>query len=158
MVVFNGSPTKESDSMLTIKLTTRQHPRWLEEKSLPDFAKIAEVALVRKTLAWITGIILIVSTLMGVSSKFFFIPLTSVSVSVAQYPALFCSVLLKSVISVCFFCRYAFCLICQSRGTPFCILMWSLIKCVRKGNYGDTKDYCFVYVGVIYLIRLMFIF
>nr|KAJ0224122.1 hypothetical protein LSAT_V11C200066470 [Lactuca sativa] len=70
VVVFNGSPTKESDSMLTIKLTTRQHPRWLEEKSLPDFAKIAEVALVRKTLAWITGIILIVSTLMGICFLF----------------------------------------------------------------------------------------
>ncbi|CAI9271404.1 unnamed protein product [Lactuca saligna] len=70
VVVFNGSPTKESDSMLTIKLTTQQHPRWLEEKSLPDFAKIAEVALVRKTLAWITGIILIVSTLMGICFLF----------------------------------------------------------------------------------------
>lgn len=66
VVVFNKSPTKQSDSMLTVKLTTRPHPRWLEEKSSSDLAKIAEVALVRKTLAWITGIILIISTLMGI--------------------------------------------------------------------------------------------
>lgn len=66
VVVFNGSPTKESDTMLTVKLTTRPYPRWLQEKDLSDLTKIAEVALVRKTLAWITGIILIISTLMGI--------------------------------------------------------------------------------------------
>jgi hypothetical protein len=40
--------------------------RWLEEVNSLN-TTIAEVALVRRTLAWITGIILLVSTLMGVS-------------------------------------------------------------------------------------------
>lgn len=75
VVVFNTSPTKESDTMLTVKLTKRQHPRWLEEKISLDFIKIAEVALVRKTLAWITGIILIIATLMG-TCFLMYMPLT----------------------------------------------------------------------------------
>jgi len=67
IVVFTKSPAKE---MLNIKLTTRASPRWLEEekKGSGDAARIliAEVLLVRRTLAWITGIILIIATLMGI--------------------------------------------------------------------------------------------
>ncbi|KAI3746914.1 hypothetical protein L6452_09356 [Arctium lappa] len=67
VIVFNGSPGEESDSMLTVKFTTRPSPRWLEEKgSHADAIRIAEVILVRRTLAWITGIILIIATLMGI--------------------------------------------------------------------------------------------
>lgn len=40
--------------------------RWLEEENALN-TTFAEVALVRITLAWITGILLLVSTLMGVS-------------------------------------------------------------------------------------------
>ncbi|KAJ0693985.1 hypothetical protein HanPI659440_Chr15g0603611 [Helianthus annuus] len=67
IVVFTESPAKET---LNIKLTTRASPRWLEEEkeASGDAARIliAEVLLVRRTLAWITGIILIIATLMGV--------------------------------------------------------------------------------------------
>ncbi|KAK1421570.1 hypothetical protein QVD17_24010 [Tagetes erecta] len=70
IIVFSRSPAKESDMMLNIKLTTRASPRWLEEEKegSHDAARvlIAEVLLVRRTLAWITGIILIIATLMGV--------------------------------------------------------------------------------------------
>ncbi|XP_071706484.1 uncharacterized protein [Rutidosis leptorrhynchoides] len=67
VVVFNGSPAEESDMMLSVKYTTRPSPRWLEEKEgSRDSVLIAEVLLVRRTLAWITGIILLISTLMGV--------------------------------------------------------------------------------------------
>ncbi|KAK9078091.1 hypothetical protein SSX86_002148 [Deinandra increscens subsp. villosa] len=68
--VFTGSPAKESEMMLNIKLTTRASPRWLEEETEgSNDAKrilIAEVLLVRRTLAWITGIILIIATLIGI--------------------------------------------------------------------------------------------
>ncbi|KVI08273.1 hypothetical protein Ccrd_013361, partial [Cynara cardunculus var. scolymus] len=68
VIVFDGSPAEESDLMLTVKFTTRPSPRWLEEEkgSHADAIRIAEVLLVRRTLAWITGIILIVATLMGI--------------------------------------------------------------------------------------------
>jgi hypothetical protein len=38
----------------------------LEETKTPSNGTIAEVALVRMTLAWITGIVLIIATLLGV--------------------------------------------------------------------------------------------
>ncbi|KAI7738531.1 hypothetical protein M8C21_031616 [Ambrosia artemisiifolia] len=67
IVVFANSPAEE---MLNIKLTPRASPRWLEEEkeASGDAARIliAEVLLVRRTLAWITGIIFIIATLMGV--------------------------------------------------------------------------------------------
>ncbi|KAL8211374.1 hypothetical protein R6Q57_005811 [Mikania cordata] len=71
IVSFTRSSAEESDMMLNIKMTTRASPRWLEEKDErshdASHALIAEVLLVRRTLAWITGIILIIATLMGVS-------------------------------------------------------------------------------------------
>ncbi|KAI3798172.1 hypothetical protein L1987_33441 [Smallanthus sonchifolius] len=67
VVVFNGSPAKKSDTMLTLNYTKQASPRWLEEKQgSHDAALIAEMLLVRRTLAWITGIILLIATLMGV--------------------------------------------------------------------------------------------
>ena len=77
VIVFNGSPAEESDSMLTVKVTSRASPRLLEEEkgSRADAIRIAEILLVRRTLAWITAIILIIATLMGVSS-FNFYPCT----------------------------------------------------------------------------------
>lgn len=66
--LLSGSPNEESETMLTVNFAPRPSPRWLEEtKGIPDSIKIAEVLLVRRTLAWITGIILIISTLLGVS-------------------------------------------------------------------------------------------
>lgn len=67
VVLLNGSPNEESETMLTVNFASRPTPRWLEEtKGLPDPIKIAQVLLVRRTLAWITGIILIISTLLGI--------------------------------------------------------------------------------------------
>ncbi|PWA89839.1 type 1 membrane protein [Artemisia annua] len=67
VVTFNGSPAKESDTVLPVKFTTRPSSRMLEEVEGSHDAAIliVEVLLVRRTLAWITGIILLISTLMG---------------------------------------------------------------------------------------------
>ncbi|XP_076924974.1 uncharacterized protein LOC143587613 [Bidens hawaiensis] len=71
-VIFTkSSPAKQSDTILNIKLAKNPSPRWLEEEkeASNDAAArilIAEVLLVRRTLAWITGIILVIATLMGV--------------------------------------------------------------------------------------------
>nr|GEY79916.1 type 1 membrane protein [Tanacetum cinerariifolium] len=67
VVTFNGSPAKESDTVLPVKFTTRPSSRLLEEVEGSHDAAIliAEVLLVRRTLAWITGIILLIATLMG---------------------------------------------------------------------------------------------
>ncbi|KAK1411145.1 hypothetical protein QVD17_37690 [Tagetes erecta] len=67
VVVFNAPLAKESDTVLTLNFTKQASPRWLEEKQGSHEAiLIAETLLVRRTLAWITGIILIIATLMGV--------------------------------------------------------------------------------------------
>lgn len=68
VILFNATPQSESKTMLTVTYTSRPSPRWLEEeKTLPNStAIIAEVLLVRTTLAWITGIILLISTLLGI--------------------------------------------------------------------------------------------
>jgi hypothetical protein len=52
--------------VLDVVLTSQPSARWLEETKTPSNGTIAEVALVRMTLAWITGIVLIIATLLGV--------------------------------------------------------------------------------------------
>ena len=66
VIFFNTAPASESETMLDIMLTSRPSERWLEETKTPSIGTIAEVALVRLTLAWITGIVLIIATLLGV--------------------------------------------------------------------------------------------
>ncbi|KAJ4835180.1 hypothetical protein Tsubulata_049739 [Turnera subulata] len=68
-VIFsNGTPLSKSET-LNVVLTSRPSARWLEEtkstvnETLPE---VARVFLVRKTLAWVSGIILIISTLLGI--------------------------------------------------------------------------------------------
>ena len=54
--------------MLNVMFTSQPSARWLAEtEDSPDLTAIMKIALVRKTLAWITGIILVASTLLGVS-------------------------------------------------------------------------------------------
>jgi len=68
VILFNGEPDT-SEKVLKVKVTPRPSARWLEEKkgsSSINSTIIAEVALVRRTLAWITGIIFIISTLLGI--------------------------------------------------------------------------------------------
>ncbi|KAL4591109.1 hypothetical protein LXL04_004058 [Taraxacum kok-saghyz] len=57
--------SKESETVLNVRFG--RPSRFLEEtKAKPDMILIAQVLLVRRTLAWITGIILIIATLLGV--------------------------------------------------------------------------------------------
>ncbi|KAA8548430.1 hypothetical protein F0562_000114 [Nyssa sinensis] len=67
VIFFNGTPPSELETMLNVKLTSPSSPRWLEETETSSNSIIVqEVVLVRWTLAWITGIILVIATLMGV--------------------------------------------------------------------------------------------
>ncbi|XP_034930973.2 uncharacterized protein [Populus alba] len=66
VIFFNTAPASESETMLDIMLTSRPSARWLEETKTASIGTIAEVALVRMTLAWITGIVLIIATLLGI--------------------------------------------------------------------------------------------
>ncbi|KAL6517089.1 hypothetical protein OROHE_017795 [Orobanche hederae] len=52
---------------LGFQVNSRPSARLLEEtEASPDLAKIAEVLFVRRALAWITGIILLVATILGI--------------------------------------------------------------------------------------------
>ncbi|CAI9771182.1 unnamed protein product [Fraxinus pennsylvanica] len=67
VVVCGGSHAPASENMLNVTVASRPSARWLEEtEASTAFIKIEEVALVRKALAWITGIILLISTLLGI--------------------------------------------------------------------------------------------
>ncbi|KAA8527939.1 hypothetical protein F0562_035192 [Nyssa sinensis] len=67
VILFNGTPPPESETMLNVKFISRPSPRWLEETEVSSNSTIyQEVVLVRWTLAWITGIILLIATLLGV--------------------------------------------------------------------------------------------
>ncbi|KAK1389775.1 Type 1 membrane protein [Heracleum sosnowskyi] len=65
VIFFKESPSSE-ESTLNVKFTSQPAARQLQEKkSGPATLIIAEVLLVRRTLAWLTGIILLISTLLG---------------------------------------------------------------------------------------------
>ncbi|KZV45760.1 hypothetical protein F511_33365 [Dorcoceras hygrometricum] len=68
VIVEGGPATSELETIFHVKVASQSSARWLEE-TVPsvDPIKIAEVAFVRMTLAWITGIILLIATLLGVS-------------------------------------------------------------------------------------------
>ncbi|KAI5600743.1 hypothetical protein BDE02_01G045200 [Populus trichocarpa] len=66
VIFFNTAPASESETVLDVVLTSQPSARWLEETKTPSNGTIAEVALVRMTLAWITGIVLIIATLLGI--------------------------------------------------------------------------------------------
>ncbi|KAM1036628.1 hypothetical protein ACFX15_030883 [Malus domestica] len=65
-ILFNGVAPVESGKMLNVMYTSPSYARLLAEKEGLNNTKIVQVLLVRRTLAWITGIILIISTLLGV--------------------------------------------------------------------------------------------
>ncbi|XP_015887472.3 uncharacterized protein LOC107422525 [Ziziphus jujuba] len=65
VISFYKSSPLESGKMLNLRFIPRPSARWLEETKVPHDLKV-EVVLVRRTLAWITGIILIIATLLGV--------------------------------------------------------------------------------------------
>ncbi|XWS13452.1 hypothetical protein CRYUN_Cryun36dG0038400 [Craigia yunnanensis] len=75
VIVFNGVRQPESKKLMNVMFTSRSSPRWLAEtKSSLNTTLVAQV-LVRRTLAWVTGVVLLIATLLGV---YFFLnmPLT----------------------------------------------------------------------------------
>ncbi|KAF5736653.1 hypothetical protein HS088_TW14G00801 [Tripterygium wilfordii] len=66
VVLLSGTPPLESETMLNVMFTSRPSARWLVESKESTNSTIAEVVLVRQTLAWLTGIILIIATLLGI--------------------------------------------------------------------------------------------
>ncbi|KAI3892720.1 hypothetical protein MKX03_020771 [Papaver bracteatum] len=65
VILFPGVSLLESEAFLNVKFTSHTS-RLLEEKALTASSTlIVEILLVRRTLAWITGIILLISTLLG---------------------------------------------------------------------------------------------
>ncbi|PRQ35931.1 hypothetical protein RchiOBHm_Chr4g0385911 [Rosa chinensis] len=65
-ILFDGVAPVESGKMLNVVFTSRPSARWLAETKTPTNTTVVEVLLVRKTIAWITGIILLIATLLGV--------------------------------------------------------------------------------------------
>ncbi|RDX97329.1 hypothetical protein CR513_19912 [Mucuna pruriens] len=65
IIYCNMATTQESGKKFDVIFTPRHTARWLAETNALN-ATLPEVVLVRRTLAWITGIILLVSTLTGI--------------------------------------------------------------------------------------------
>lgn len=67
VILFNGRPHPESESSLNLMYTSRSSPRWLAEtEGFSNATLDDEVLLVRRTLAWLTGVILLIATLLGI--------------------------------------------------------------------------------------------
>ncbi|XP_052190165.1 uncharacterized protein LOC127799918 [Diospyros lotus] len=67
VILFNGSPLPESETVLNLVYSSHPSARSLKEtKDSSTSANDPEVVLVRRTLAWLTGIILIIATLLGI--------------------------------------------------------------------------------------------
>ncbi|XP_010532794.1 PREDICTED: uncharacterized protein LOC104808717 [Tarenaya hassleriana] len=67
LIVFDERANQESEKMLNVVYSSRPSPRWLaEEGGALNSTLVAKVLLVRLTLAWLTGIILLIATLIGI--------------------------------------------------------------------------------------------
>jgi hypothetical protein len=66
VVFFYGSPPAQSGKVLNTIFTSQPSARWLVEKEASYNVTVLQVVLVRRTIAWLTGIILLISTLLGV--------------------------------------------------------------------------------------------
>ncbi|KAA3480451.1 Protein grpE [Gossypium australe] len=66
VVVFNGVPHPESKTLMNVIYTSRSSPRWLADTKSSANTTLAAQVLVRRTLAWITGVVLLIATLLGV--------------------------------------------------------------------------------------------
>ncbi|XP_057486184.1 uncharacterized protein LOC130772309 isoform X2 [Actinidia eriantha] len=69
VILFSGTGTasQESETLLNVMFTSQRPARWLEEAKGSSGQTIdVEVLLVRTILAWLTGIILLIATLMGI--------------------------------------------------------------------------------------------
>ena len=69
VIVLDERVNQESANLLSVESSSRSSARSMAEvEGVPSGAIIAQVILVRLTLAWLTGIILLIATLLGVSS------------------------------------------------------------------------------------------
>ncbi|XVF38033.1 hypothetical protein REPUB_Repub20aG0062900 [Reevesia pubescens] len=66
VILFNGVPQPESKALMNVMVTSRPSPRWLAETKSSLNTTLAAQVLVRRTLAWITGVVLLIATLLGV--------------------------------------------------------------------------------------------
>ncbi|XP_024024421.1 uncharacterized protein LOC21393384 isoform X1 [Morus notabilis] len=62
---YGTDASPESGKMMDVVFAPRRSVRWLEETEASDEVTLS-VLLVRRTLAWITGIILVIATLLGI--------------------------------------------------------------------------------------------
>lgn len=68
VIVHNGVSSPESRKLLNVMVTSHPSPRWLEETELsPNSTAVAEVIFVRRAVAWTTGLMIIIATILGVS-------------------------------------------------------------------------------------------
>ncbi|KAI4346222.1 hypothetical protein L6164_013291 [Bauhinia variegata] len=65
VVYFYTLRPQDLGKKFDVKFSHHQAARWLAEENVSN-ATIAEVMLVRRTLAWVTAVILIISTLVGI--------------------------------------------------------------------------------------------
>ncbi|CAF2128585.1 hypothetical protein HID58_011704 [Brassica napus] len=67
VIVLDERVNQESANLLSVESSSRSSARSMAEvEGVPSGAIIAQVILVRLTLAWLTGIILLIATLLGV--------------------------------------------------------------------------------------------
>ncbi|CAH8373725.1 unnamed protein product [Eruca vesicaria subsp. sativa] len=67
LIVLDDRVNQESDNLLSVGSSSRSSARSMAEvEGIPRPAIIAQVILVRLTLAWLTGIILLIATILGV--------------------------------------------------------------------------------------------
>ncbi|OIW13917.1 hypothetical protein TanjilG_31806 [Lupinus angustifolius] len=66
VIYCHAATPQESGKKFDVTFAPHHAARWLAESEAANLTKIAEVVLVRTTLAWVTGIILLISTLLGI--------------------------------------------------------------------------------------------
>ncbi|GAA0173143.1 hypothetical protein LIER_26820 [Lithospermum erythrorhizon] len=82
VILSTGDSLPDSKNMLRVESTSRGSSRSLKEQVSPLI--LLEVALVRKSIAWITGIILLVATLLGIALVRFLFFITRYMLSAAM--------------------------------------------------------------------------
>uniref|UniRef100_A0A0V0I527 Putative ovule protein n=1 Tax=Solanum chacoense TaxID=4108 RepID=A0A0V0I527_SOLCH len=66
VIVCNETPSV-AEPLFDVVFTSQPSARWLEEtQTSPNSTAIEEIILVRRTVAWITGLLLIIATLLGI--------------------------------------------------------------------------------------------
>ncbi|KAE8668097.1 hypothetical protein F3Y22_tig00112347pilonHSYRG00136 [Hibiscus syriacus] len=66
VIVFNGVPQPESKALMNVMYTSGPSRRWLEDTKKSLNTTVAAQVLVRRTLAWVIGLVLIIATFLGV--------------------------------------------------------------------------------------------